>query len=225
MSRRPRARTGARPDETTTGSSGPLIDLLVIFVVVHALQAITAVVGAMIGLFVLAPPLTDNSWTIVTSVYAHAGVEHLVSNSVALVLFGWPVARATTRLRFHTFVLVTGALAGISQILVTGTLASLPLFDVTATEGVLGASGAVFALLGYLLASNRLSSVFVSFVDAPRWVTALVFLVLAVIVTLATAQPGVALIAHFTGFLLGLLAGRAGVLEVRSRGSRRGSTV
>ncbi|WP_306053217.1 rhomboid family intramembrane serine protease [Natronococcus wangiae] len=224
MPRRSRSRPASRPDEQSD-SSDPLVDLLVIFAVVYVLQALTDAAGAMIGLFVLAPPLVDNPWTIVTSVYAHAGLDHLVSNSVALILFGWPVARATTRLRFHTFVLVTGSLAGVSQILITGALASTPFVGVAPTEGVLGASGAVFALLGYLLASNRLSSAFASVIDVSQWVTLGVFLVLAAIVTLATAQPGVALIAHFTGFLVGLLAGRAGALETRSRRSRSASTV
>ncbi|MFC4542935.1 rhomboid family intramembrane serine protease [Halosolutus amylolyticus] len=208
------------PDPSTGSDSSPILELLAIFVIVFAVQALTAFAGAMAGLFVLAPPLADDPWTIVTSVYAHKTFGHLVSNSVALVLFGWPVARATTRVRFHTFVLVTGALAGISQIVVTGALASLPIVPGTPTVGVLGASGAVFALLGYLLTGNRLSDAFASVIDVPRWATLLVFLVLAAIVTLATARPGIALVAHFTGLLLGLVAGRAGVLEPRRGGAR-----
>ncbi|WP_265108696.1 rhomboid family intramembrane serine protease [Halosolutus halophilus] len=225
MSERSPSRSGRkgaeRPKESgssTDAESSPILELLAVFVIVFVVQAITAFLGAMAGLFVLAPPLANNPWTIVTSVYAHDGAGHLLSNSVALVLFGWPVARATTRIRFHTFFLVAGALAGVSQILVTGALASLPIVAVAPTGSVLGASGAVFALLGYLLASNRLSDAFASVIDVPGWVSLAVFLVLAAIVTLATAQPGVALVAHFTGFLLGLIAGRAGALESGSRG-------
>ncbi|RQG88985.1 rhomboid family intramembrane serine protease [Natrarchaeobius halalkaliphilus] len=199
-----------------SGSTGPIIELLVVFAVVFALQSITAVVGVMTGLFVLSPPLSDSPWTIVTSVYAHGSLWHLLSNSLALVVFGWPVARATTRLRFHTFFLMTGALAGVAQVGLTGFAATLSLVPATPTAGVLGASGAVFALLGYLVASNRLSDGLASFVDIPRWLTILVFAVLAGILTLATAAPGVALIAHFTGFLVGAVAGRARVLHVRS---------
>ncbi|EMA39519.1 rhomboid family protein [Halobiforma nitratireducens JCM 10879] len=186
--------------------------MLAVFVVVYLLQGVAAFVGAMTGLFVLTPPIVDNPWTIVTSVYAHAGIGHLLSNSVALMLFGWPIARTTTRLRFHVFFLATGALAGISQIFVTGVAAAVPLVPATPTGGVLGASGAVFALLGYLVASNRFSSSIASIVEVPRWLTVLVFVGLAAAVTLATAAPRVALIAHFTGFFLGLLAGRAHVL-------------
>ena len=192
-------------------SASPILETLVVFLLVAAVQAIAGLVGVVAGLFVLSTPVSQNPWTIVTSVYAHSGLGHLVSNSIALVVFGWPVARATTRLRFHTFFVVTGALAGISQVWVGGVLG--------ADVGVLGASGAVFALLGYLLASNPLAEGLSSVVQVPPWLVALVFLGLAGAVTLATASPRAALIAHFTGFLLGLVAGRARLLRVRSRHS------
>ncbi|MDG5819196.1 rhomboid family intramembrane serine protease [Natronococcus sp. A-GB7] len=213
-----------RSSDTDSRSGGPILEVLLIFVVVLIAQTVAAVIsaGLMAGLFVLGPPLTANPWTIVTSVYAHSGLGHLLSNSVGLVLFGWPIARATTRLRFHTFFLVTGALAGITQVVTSSFFASIGVGDPTA---VLGASGAVFALAGYLIAGNRLSDAFASVVEIPRWAAVAVFVVLAAVITIATGAPGVALIAHFTGFLLGLLAGRAGVLDVASRRARADASV
>lgn len=190
----------------------PLLDVLVGFAVVYVLQSLTGIFGAMGGLFVLSPPVTTDPWTVVTSVYAHGNLAHLASNAVALVLFGWPVARATTRERFHLFFLVTGAIAGVSQIVLGNLLSILPV--VAPTGGVLGASGAVFALLGYLLAANRLSEGLASFVDVSGTVTLGVFTLIAVGVTMATAQPGVALVAHFSGLFVGLLAGRTRLLSV-----------
>lgn len=195
----------------------PIFELLVVFVVVFVIQHVAALADLMGGLFVLSPPVTDNPWTVVTSVYAHAGPGHLFSNAVALVIFGWPVARATSRIRFHSFFLVTGAIAGVSQILVSDALASAPLISASPTGGVLGASGAVFALLGYLLASNRLSAGVGSAINVPPWLTYLVFIAIAAVLTYATAQPGVALIAHFTGLLVGLFAGRMNLLSVTKR--------
>ena len=195
------------------GSNGPLVELLLAFVAVYLLQLVTAPAGLVGGLFVLTPPLSENPWTIVTSVYAHGGLGHLVSNAIALVVFGWPVARATTRLRFHLFFLLTGAIAGVSQILFSDALAAVPLFGFSATPGVLGASGGVFAVLGYLLASNRLSGTLGASLAVPRWLTLVVFLAIAGTLTLATATPGAALIAHFTGLTVGLAAGWVGVLR------------
>ena len=197
-------------------SSVAILDTLAIFVVVFALQIVAAMIGAALlaSLFVLQPPLTADPWTIVTSVYAHAGTSHLISNSVGLVLFGWPVARATTRGRFHAFFVTTGAIAGISQIVITGLLADAPGIAVAATDGVWGASGAVFALLGYLIASNRLSIGIGGRIDVPRWLVGILFVLVATVVTITTGAPGVALVAHFVGLLVGLIAGRARLLAV-----------
>jgi len=194
-------------------SGSPILELLLIFTVVYALQLVSAFADLVGSLFVLSAPLDENPWTIATSVYAHGSVQHLVSNAIALVLFGWPVARATTRLRFHAFFLLSGTLAGVSQILVSDALASAPVLSFAETAGVLGASGAVFALLGYLLASNRLSSGIAASVRVPRWIAFVIFIIVAAGLTLATAAPGVALIAHFTGLLFGLVTGQFRVLH------------
>jgi membrane associated rhomboid family serine protease len=74
--------------------------------------------------------------------------------------------------------------------------------------------------LGYLLAGNRLSSSFAQVVRVPTWVTLFVFVIIAGVLTLATASPGVALIAHFAGLLVGLVAGRVGLLNSGSRRSQ-----
>lgn len=207
----------------TERSGSPILDLLVVFVGVFALQFLVGLVDTVTGLFVLSAPLQENPWTVVTSVYAHANTGHLISNAVALVLFGYAVAAATTRLRFHLFFLVTGVVSGVAEIVLSDFLAEspvvsdvvgfVPVVDVAATGGVLGASGAVFALLGYLLASNRLVAGLGAVADVPGWVTYFVFIVLATVVTVATASQGVALIAHFTGLLLGLLAGWVNLLR------------
>jgi len=196
------------------GSARPILDLLIVFVVVHLLQIALGFVGLLGVLFVLSPPITVEPWTVFTSVYAHADVWHLLSNSVALVLFGYPLARATTRARFHAFFLLTGGLAGVAQIAVTNAVATLPLVGIEPSVGVLGASGGVFALLGYLLASNPLSAGIGARLRIPAWVTVVLFLGVAAVLTFLTASPGAALVAHFTGVILGLVAGTANLLAV-----------
>jgi len=83
-------------------------------------------------------------------VYAHGSIGHLLANALALLLVGPLVERRTTRLRFHAFVIGTGALAGITQVTLGGLLGP--------QTAVLGLSGAVFGLGGYLLASNVVSA-------------------------------------------------------------------
>ncbi|MFD1641448.1 rhomboid family intramembrane serine protease [Halohasta litorea] len=185
-------------------SRSPTLETLLLFVIVFALQGVTSLVG-LIGLFVLAPPITANPWTIVTSVYAHGSIPHLLSNSLALLLAGLLVERRTTRLRFHLFFLTVGALAGITQVVSTGLLGP--------GTAVLGASGAVFGLFGYLLAGNVVASTLLDRIRLPPRAQFALFALAALVVTIATGRPGVALVAHFTGLLLGLLAGAAGVLD------------
>ena len=189
-------------------SRSPTIDTLGVFVVVFAIQLATALAGLtdVLGIFVLAPPVTDAPGTIITSVYAHGSVGHLVANAVALVLAGFVVERRTTWVRFHLFFLIVGAVAGISQVVLTGVYGT--------PTAVLGASGAVFGLFGYLLAGNRVTATVFSRIRLSPRGQFVVFVAAALVVTIATGQPGVALVAHFVGLLLGLLAGATRLLDV-----------
>jgi membrane associated rhomboid family serine protease len=186
----------------------PTVQTLALLAIVFVGQQLVAVFAggvAVAGLFVLALPLSVNPWTLVTSVYAHAGLGHLLVNAAALLVVGLIVERATTRARFHAFFVTTGALAGSVEVVVSGLVGE--------PTGVLGASGAIFALAGYVLAANPLSNAAFGFVEPSRRVQLVAFVLLAVAVTLATGAPGVALVAHFTGLLVGLVAGRARLLR------------
>jgi membrane associated rhomboid family serine protease len=195
------------------------VDTLVAFAVVFAFQQLTVLFELALGLgqlyrtlFVLGAPVTLRPWTVFTSVYAHAGVGHLVSNTIALVLVGFVLERYTTRWRFHAFFVATGALAGLSQVWFGGLLNGLVGGPVVGSA-VLGASGAVLALYGYVLAGNRLTTFLADRLNVGASIEWLLALTIAAVLTWMTASPGVALIAHFTGILLGLAAGRLDVLQ------------
>ena len=190
-------------------AGSPTVQTLLVMFVVFAVQQVAALVGLMGFFFVLGPTFPLRPWSLVTSVYAHGGLPHLLSNALMLVLVGLMVESLTSNVRYHAFFIATGVLSGLAQVLLWP------------GSRVLGASGAIFAFLGYLVAGNPVSS---SILDAFRLsgrAQLAVFAVLAVVVTFLTGAPGVAVVAHFTGFLLGLLAGRMGLLRV---GDPRGQT-
>ena len=192
-----------------------------VFLAVFLCQRLVSLVAGgvtMQSLFVLTTPVARNPWTVVTSVYAHSGLSHLVANAVALTFVGVLLERQTTPARFHAFFLLTGALAGLAEVWITP-LTGLVLGGPTQAS-VLGGSGAIFALLGYLLTSNRLTDRVVGSIQLSPRVQIAAFAAIAVVVTLATARPQVALVAHFTGLLFGLLAGRAHVLRPRRQGTQ-----
>lgn len=163
--------------------------------------------AARIGLFALSMPIEIQPWTLATSVYAHSGVAHLVGNLTLFALLGVILERDTSAPRLHAFVLVTGGLAGLSQVWVGGAVLGT-------NAQVLGLSGAVFACMGYLATGNRLTNGTLDRIDVPAWGQLAIFAVLAALVTWLTASPGAALIGHFTGFLLGLMAGQENMLRV-----------
>lgn len=199
-------------------TDSPTIVLLGVMVAVFLVQWIVGLVSGprlVRSLFALSTPVTVQPWTVVSSVFAHNGVGHLASNAVAFAVVGLLLERETTDARFYAFFVLTGALAGLAQVWFAAVAGSF-VPGVTAVVSVWGASGAVFALFGYLLTSNRLTERIVGGVEVSPRVQLLVFAVVAAAVTVYTGGARVALVAHFTGLLLGLLAGRLHVLRPRS---------
>lgn len=193
----------------------PVAETLVLVGSVYLFQQLLWIAGiGAVGMVALDASVGAQPWTVVTSVYAHAGLEHLLANAVGIVLFGALVARRTTRRRFHAFFLGTGALAGLAEVWISGLLGPSP--------AVLGASGAVFGLIGYLLAGNTASAWLLDRIGLAPRVQIAAGLLVAGALTLATASPGSALFGHATGLFVGLIAGRLELLDVSpSRASER----
>ncbi len=184
----------------------PTLELLVAFALVFLAQQLAGVVGLGAAAFALALPLSAAPWTVVTSVYAHASVDHLLANAVGLAIVGFALERYTSRARFHAFVLGTGAAAGVAEVAVAALLGG--------SVAVLGASGAVLALYGYVLAGNPLTGGVLDRLDLGRREKLALLAGVAVLLTLLTARSGVALVAHATGLALGLVSGRLHLLRV-----------
>lgn len=195
------SRSRTRDEDAPGWGGSPTIDTLVIIVAVFALQTVLTPVLALLGLSNLFVATSiGNPLSLLLSVYSHGGLGHLFSNAIALVLLGFLVERTTTRFRFHAFFLGAGLIATVAQLLASPT-------------GVLGASGAIFALLGYLLTANPLSSSVFDRLDLPPRAQAIILAGVAGVITFLGAGPGIALVAHFAGLLVGLVAGRFRLLE------------
>jgi len=210
MARRLRRRSQSGRGRSWTSS--PVVETLVVLAAVYALQTGLWFVDQG-GMLVLGPAVEARPWTVVTSVYAHAGPAHLLGNAVTFLVIGPFVARRTTRPRFHAFFVVTGALSGLAEVAVGVALGRPTL--------VLGASGAVLGLAGYLLAGNVLTDRLLARLSLSPRVQVALLVAAVVAVTVLTGGGGVALVAHATGFAIGLLAGRVGLLDVSRRSGRR----
>jgi membrane associated rhomboid family serine protease len=192
----------------------PTVTILFVIVAVFAVQLLLNFVrpGAAAGLFALTAPLEVAPWTIVSSVYAHTGPGHLLANAVALLVVGLVIERQTTPARFQAFFLATGAVAGVAEVLVAAVLGPTVPW-IRPNVAVMGASGAIFGLVGYLLAGNWLTDRIAGRVTIPVWLQILGVVLVAAAITWTTRGTRVALVAHFTGLVIGLVAGRAHVLR------------
>lgn len=167
-------------------------------------QIIATSEGVAEKYFLLETPLLENPWTILTNVFAHADTNHLTANIIGLLTFGIPIALKSSKAKFYAFFIITGMIAAVTHV-----LAIQYIIAPGETTSVLGASGGIFALLGYLITSNRISQL----LPGSSKIRYPVYIVIAVWITFATANPETALIAHFTGLLLGLIVGRKNLLQ------------
>lgn len=118
----------------------PTVTLLALLAAVFLVQRLA---GDVRGLLSLSLPVTRQPWTLVTTVYAHDSLGHLLTNAVGVAVLGVGIERATAHLRFHTFFLGTGVLSALAEVTARGLLGR--------QVAVVGASGAVLALFGYAM--------------------------------------------------------------------------
>jgi len=177
---------------------------------------------AWVDLFTLNTTHPLYVWTWVTSVFAHGGLMHIVFNSIVLYFFGPVVERRIGSRKLVALFLAAGALAGLAQ--VGATLFQHPevygrqllfvqdgqLFRLTNGTAVLGASGAIAALLGVLTVLNPNLRILLYFViPMPLWVATLLFAGYSVLMSSlgGVGAGGVAQLAHLAGLAIGLLYG------------------
>jgi membrane associated rhomboid family serine protease len=151
--------------------------------------------------------------TIFTSMFMHGSWAHLGGNMLALWIFGDNVEDAVGHLRYAAFYLLGGAAAAFTQMAI----------DPSSTIPMVGASGAIAAVMGAYLTLYPTSPItilnpflplwffFGIFFELPAWVVAIEFFVvnlLSGVSALSSARHGmggVAFFAHVGGFLAGLV--------------------
>ncbi|KKF39471.1 AN1-type zinc finger protein [Halorubrum saccharovorum] len=176
-------------------------------------------------LFVLQSDAIGNVWTWVTSVFSHSPrlLYHIIGNSIVILFFGPLVERAVGSKRFVGFFLLSGILAGLGHILFAIATGAPP-------TGVLGASGAGFAILGVLTVWRPNMQVLLFFVIPMKikYLTWGIALISAILVIQSVQAGGagsagnIAHLAHLIGFAIGLAFGKRNENLARSAGGPGG---
>ena len=167
--------------------------------------------GAMFDLFAFSPArLLERPWGMVTYMFMHAGLWHLLMNLLFLFFFGPPLEARWGSDLFLKFYLVCG---------LGGILLSFAFSDAT----IVGASAACYGImLAFAMAwPNQTVYVWALFPVKVKWLVG--FLVaLSFVSALGPARDGVAHLAHLGGAVAGFLMVKSGWLPSYGGGSYAG---
>lgn len=150
--------------------------------------------------------LDGNLWVFFTSIFLHAGPDHIVLNLIALFFFGKAV-EDSLGWKKTLLVFFAGAIVGNLAVLSASLLGLMPIDAVT-----IGASGAIFGLLGVSMLVDPLEIVIYPYiVPLPLILIAVLYTVYnigAFVTNLLTgASSDIAYVAHIGGLLAGMLIG------------------
>ena len=157
------------------------------------------------AIFTLTTANPEYVWTWVISVFSHGSPTHLLFNAIALYFFGPIVERQVGSKKFTVLFLLSGLVAGLAQVglgLVTGE-----------TVRVLGASGAIMAIMGVLsITAPDLKVLLFFFIPMSIRTLTILFAAFSVFAVATQAGgngifSGVAHFAHLTGLVIGLWYG------------------
>lgn len=206
--------SGGVASRLNTGTGGPLgyfrgnmaFVFLSLMVLTFAAQIL---IGQVLGLrrlaetlFVLRSDHLNYVWTWVTSIFAHGGPAHLFFNGLVLYFFGPVVERRIGSKKFAALFITAGVVAGLAQVGVSAFMGDL--------SAVVGASGAIAAVLGVLTVLNPNLRIYLYFfIPMPLWLATALFVGYSAFVstTGGIGAGGVAQLAHLTGVAIGLAYG------------------
>jgi membrane associated rhomboid family serine protease len=146
--------------------------------------------------------VASRPWTLITHMFVHGNLSHLLVNMIVLFFFGTELERRVGESKFLQIFIISGLVAAIGQ------MAVLP------AGYMMGASGALFGVMGCLAVIAPEITVLIYFV-IPLSIRAAIVLFAVIDFALMGSADNIAHMAHITGLLAGLAYG--GMLKDRYR--------
>lgn len=156
----------------------------------------------------LAPTPVNVYLTLITSMFMHGGLAHIIGNMLFLYIFGDNIEDALGHTRYFFFYLLCGVIAGLAHV------SSTYIFGQSPYVPSLGASGAISAVMGgyLLLFPSKRVYIWLFFfftISVPAFIAVGLWFVFQVTTSLGIigndeTAAGVAYAAHIGGFIAGL---------------------
>ncbi len=211
-------------DSTRRPIKFPIVTLSIVAVNVFVFFLELAGGDSFINYWSLVPAniwTTHGLMTVFTSMFMHAGWEHIIGNMIFFWAFGPQIEDAMGSLPFLVFYILGGVAATIAQVWI----------DPASTIPNLGASGAIAAVMGAFLVTyprDQIRTVIffgwfgrVTFIPAivmvGLWFLSQLFSEVGALAQVQADSGGVAYMAHIGGFIFGMLACRLFEFRRRSR--------
>ena len=208
----PRYPSGDRSYSSFSFGPGPLSQALKVLIATNVVLFLAAFAAPeLVTIFGLTPRdalLGGRVWQIVTYMFLHGGVGHLLFNMLALWMFGTELERSWGTRAFLRYYFVVGVAAALSTIMISATL---PFAERTFYTTTIGASGAIYGLLlayGLSYPNRPILIYFVFPIPAKYFV--MILGAIALLMSLSDSGGGIAHLTHLGGLAAGyvLLRGR-----------------
>ena len=165
------------------------IKLVIITIIVFVLQFL--IPGLTDEFALVSSEFFSRPWTIITSIFLHGGVEHLLYNMLALALFGSVLEKIIGGRKFLILYFASGIVSGFGSILFY--------------RASIGASGAIFGVMGTLAILRPRMSVWLTYAPMPMALAVVLWIIGNFVGLFAPGE--VAYAAHLFGLGFGLLYG------------------
>jgi len=174
--------------------------LSLICIVVFILQNIFT---GFTDLFLLTPEAVPEIWRFLTSIFLHGDITHLLFNLFALALFGSILEKFIRGKKFLIVFFASGLFAN--------------LIAVNFYSASLGASGAIYGILGCLVIIKPLMMVWAFGFPMPMFIAGILWTAGSVLGIFMPSNIGH--VAHLSGIAIGLLLGI--IYRISMRGNRQ----
>lgn len=158
------------------------------------------------GLFALnSANVATQPWQLITHMFMHSGINHLLFNMYALFIFGPLIEKKIDSKRFLWFYMITGVVAALSFVAYDYLMLLLGQSNMLGVA--VGASGAIMGVIGLVIMLYPNMKILFFFVIPMSMRTAGIIFALIDLVGLFNTGNGVANIAHLGGLVCGLAYG------------------